>query len=230
MRTAELLKWDSSFFGYSVGKVWLGAEDSLKNVSSEFRLTYAFSEKPVDSMAEFLVDKKATLVCDDNAVKYTNLEYTIESYNNTRHSYGELIELALESGVYSRFAIDKQFVNDEYKRLYTKWLENSLLKEGAIDVFVAVQENIILGFITWVRKDMDVCAIGLLAVSPHSRGKKVGKNLIDFVKGKAAEAGFSSVEVVTQLNNIPAMNLYKSTGFKLIDIKYIYHIWNDDTI
>ena len=36
---------------------------------------------------------------------------------------------------------------------------------------------------------------------------------------------FKTVKVTTQLDNIPAMNLYKAFGFKIIQKSHIYHYW-----
>jgi len=70
-----------------------------------------------------------------------------------------------------------------------------------------------------------VGSIGLIAVKNQFLGKKLGRQLIQDTLEWVTLQKYRSVRVVTQGDNIPACRLYKSTGFKKIDIKYLFHIW-----
>lgn len=227
------LKWDSDFFGYNIAKLEV---DDLINFSFSsspfFRLVYVFSKQPIHGLESKLVDKKACFFTDCISInnEIVNQDILIEPFDALSHSYDQLKSLTLESGVFSRFFVDKNFVNNEYSKLYTKWIENSVSKVSAVEVFVAVQDNELLGFITLTKKADDLADIGLLAVSPKARGRKVATSLIEHAKGYAINLGFTRMQVVTQLNNSPAVKLYESVGFELKELTYIYHIWNYDTI
>ncbi|MBD1427745.1 GNAT family N-acetyltransferase [Sphingobacterium arenae] len=227
------LDWDSEFFGYRVAK--LEAKEPIDFSSSFdpfFRLVYVFSQRPINELESKLMDKKAcfhmeTINVNKNIINQCLL---IEPFDERNHSYNRLKNLTLESGVFSRFFVDKNFANDEYSKLYTKWIENSVNKTSAIEVFVALEDNELLGFITLTKKTQDLADIGLLAVSPGARGRKVASSLIEHVKDYAVNIGFRQMQVVTQLDNSPAVKLYESVGFELKELTYIYHIWNYDTI
>ncbi|WP_313187932.1 GNAT family N-acetyltransferase [Sphingobacterium siyangense] len=227
------LDWDSEFFGYNVAKIEVS--DSIDNsvlLDRRFRLVYVFSRQPIASLESKLMDKKACFHMETIFVnnEISNNSLLIESFDARKHSYETLKSLTLESGVFSRFFVDKEFVNEEFSRLYTKWIENSVNKTSAIEVFVALENKELLGFITLTKKAEDLADIGLLAVSPEARGRKVASSLIEHVKGYASNIGFTKMQVVTQIDNIPATKLYESVGFELKELTYIYHIWNYDTI
>lgn len=83
-----------------------------------------------------------------------------------------------------------------------------------------------LGFATLNRKNETLSEIGLIAVSKTSRGLGVGKKIINESIIKSKKAGFNEIQVVTQLDNIAAVSLYKSTNFKIKKVTNIYHFWN----
>lgn len=234
METISLipLDWDSDFFGYKVAKLELNNSTNFSPLSQlQYRLIYVFAPKPIEQLESNLVDKKASF---HTAIslngKAINQGLVIEAFDEYKHSYEELINLTLESGVFSRFAIDKNFINKEYEKLYTKWITNSVDKISAIEVFVAIENSTILGMVTLTKKTDELADIGLLAVAPQARGKRVASSLIEHAKKYALNHGFKNIQVVTQLDNEPAVKLYESTGFELKELTYIYHIWNHDTI
>ncbi|WP_340696529.1 GNAT family N-acetyltransferase [Flavobacterium gyeonganense] len=110
--------------------------------------------------------------------------------------------------------------------MYIRWIENSLTDKSKFDVLVAVIDDLIEGFITLIKKSETVVEISLLAVSQESRGKGIGKQLIVESISRSKEAGLDEIRVTTQLDNIPAMSLYKSANFKIIESINIYHLWN----
>lgn len=229
----ESLKWDSEFFGFKVGKLNYTDESSLGELEvSGNKLIYLFSDKIIPQLASCLVDKKATYIQELSSENLMNIEsIQINEFDPKINSYSDLLELAFESGIYSRFYTDKNFINNEFRRLYKRWIDNSLEGLSNYKIFVAEDDcRKLLGFITIGSKNEHLADIGLLAVSSASRGKKIGTKLIEFSKRFAFSNNLKQIQVVTQLQNIPATILYEKTGFSLNEINYIYHIWNHDTI
>jgi len=230
----EKLDWDSSFFGYEVGNIIL-TEDYLFDKTdfirstSKFKLVYLFSKKLIDFDSISLVDDKIVLSRDLSYFEINEKRNTvvIQTFNSKIHSVEEIQKLSLESGIYSRFYLDKNFKDNEYEKLYLSWINQSIGGRLAFAVLVAVNENkTILGFITINKKKEFIAEIGLIAVSNESRGKGVAKNLLKKSFEVVNELGYKKIQVVTQKNNLPAMNLYKSEGFKIIERTYVYHYWN----
>ncbi|SHM93791.1 GNAT family N-acetyltransferase [Flavobacterium xinjiangense] len=230
MSRIERLEWDSSFFGYEVGKIVandtaiFGLNDFIER-TKEFKLIYLFSKQSISLPNITLVDTKVVLsqVCTEIVAEDNVL---IQSFNSKKHCFAELKELALESGIYSRFYIDKNFRNQEYEKLYTRWIENAVNDAATFDIIIAIRNNAIIGFATLNKKNSLLADIGLVAVSKNSRGLGVGKQLIQEGILRSKIAGFTEIQVVTQMNNVAAMKLYQSANFKIKEITNIYHLWN----
>jgi dTDP-4-amino-4,6-dideoxy-D-galactose acyltransferase len=228
--TIKRLDWDSEFFGYEVGKLELDIIEnfnleSFYQESKKFKLVYVFSIDFLDFKGFNLVDKKVTLYQEINTKVIAN-NNMIESFDIKIHNYQQLKELAIESGMYSRFNIDKNFKNNEFLKLYNRWIENSVNNIAAFDVIVALNDNNIVGFITLNKKNEKLSDIGLLAVAKESRGLGIGKGIINESIIRSKNAGFKGIQVVTQLDNLAALSLYRSANFEIKEITNIYHFWN----
>lgn len=222
------IHWDTIFFGLSIGKLTVTNPktfdlNAFKENSKDFDLIYIFSDYEIDGLC--LVDKKEVFIKGD----ITNNKYFFNdtvSFSSKIHSYDQLLNLALQSGKYSRFNVDKNFKHDEYKKLYSEWINKSVSKELAIDIIIKIINNKIIGLSTLNTKTDSLAEIGLVAVDPEYRGHGIAKELIKRTICKAQELKFRSLQVVTQHNNIAATKLYTSTGFKSESITNIYHYWN----
>ena len=223
------LEWDSSFFGYSVGQAIVKAgeitnEQNLLNEAENYKLVYVVSgEEIILPFARLkFVDTKTTLI-KEGLVKENCFDFNlIEDFKEQNE---KLENLALQSGVYSRFRIDSNFVNKEFEKLYHKWLADSLNKILADNVIVFNEQGECNGFIT-VKCQNDFALIGLIAVDEKSKGKGVGLALLNYVNNLAIKNGLDKIKVVTQLGNIAAMKLYEKAGYTIESKKYIYHLWN----
>jgi dTDP-4-amino-4,6-dideoxy-D-galactose acyltransferase len=229
----EFLSWDTDFFGYKVGKV-TNLETDIFLVLSEakkqnYKLLYA-SLNPNNILQNkiyienngFLADQKITFLQNiPNDIKIS--ENKTELYENTEINQN-LISLALQSGIYSRFKIDKNFKNQEFERLYTTWIENSVKKEIAQKVIIQKENNQIIALLTLGIKNKRA-DIGILAVDTHCRGKKVGKNLIERAFFESNLLNQNLIQVVTQKANQEACCFYQKMGFQIEKIENIYHFW-----
>lgn len=225
------LGWDSDFFGYPVGKIEIESWRDNELNNTNYKLVYVFSKILIPQFENSLKDKKVVYSIDlKNQTTNDDVQIQIIKFDSLAHSYEQLLSLTLESGIFSRFFIDKEFNNDEYSKLYKRWLDNSLNSSSKYEVFVAVENEELLGFITLGIKEDDLLDIGLLAVNPKFRGRKIGTHLMNFSKIFAKSKNISHIQVVTQFDNTPACKLYEKAGFTQTDLTYIYHIWNHDTI
>ncbi|WP_205499637.1 GNAT family N-acetyltransferase [Rufibacter psychrotolerans] len=236
------LEWDTTFFGYKTGQL---AKESITDVELEaaiesfqkenYRLVYIRTKQEIENIAglvERLSDETTILLADKKVVfsQYLNPLERLESsigiklYNQSGLD-AKLADLALQSGKHSRYLVDPNFRNNEYQRLYTEWIKKSITGEAAQEVWVSIDNsNKINGFITLGKKN-NAADIGLLAVDTNSRGKNLGKTLINVAKKRAMEWGETKLQVVTQLDNKPACSFYGRCGFITESIEYIYHIW-----
>jgi dTDP-4-amino-4,6-dideoxy-D-galactose acyltransferase len=226
-------KWDSDFFKMKIGEMYLeNSKDynqkELSLLSKEYNLIYIFSNedikglKPIDKREIFKLN-----IIDRETIKQFNDSI---SFSSEKHSYDEIHSLTLQSGVYSRFKIDRNFKNNEYKKLYNEWIKKSISKEISIDIIIILIENKIVGFATLNKKSAQLADIGLVAVDEKYRGRGIAKELIHRTIFKAKKLGFKEIQVITQNENKPARKLYEAIGFNSIKTTNIYHYWNYDTI
>jgi len=224
------LDWDTDFFGYPVGKMELAASTSFdltefKKNAEFFSMVYLFSKEELSDLPDcfHFADKKITFTRDTERIENKNRFSSIRSFKEKNAD--SLLDLAMICGVYSRFNLDKNFTNNEYKRLYTQWVNESVTRNIAKDVFIYKKDDKILGFITLGEKN-DCANIGLISVAEDGRGKGIGTLLIKHVIYHSFLSGYSQINVVTQMDNVDAYKFYKRNGFRVTDISYIYHYWN----
>lgn len=233
----EKLDWDSSFFGVKVGKI-NNSELSNSELSTQillmkennFELVYLSSKKEFDQKFIFnlggvLVDKKLTFKVD---LLSLNLDKSIstdivEPYLETM-PLDEIEDLAIQSGKYSRFAVDPKLSNESFVSLYKLWINRSLNKEIASEVLLIRDGENVAGMVTLGDKN-GVGDIGLIAVDSAYRGNGYGEILVRSAQKWFLLNGYKYSQVVTQGDNTPACNLYKKCGYEVSDFEYFYHFW-----
>jgi len=233
----EILEWDSSFFGYPVAKVTTEktAADKLGMIINEakdkgIRLLYVFADpgdvvsvESANTATAKLVDQKITFNMKINPAVIPSVDDHIEEFEGNKPSE-KLVDLSMQSGLYSRYKIDREFKNNEFERLYLAWIENSVNKKIADHTFVYKEDGRELGFVTLKIKN-NIGQIGLIAVDETSRGKSIGKKLVAAVVAKLIQKNIPELDVATQIDNDDACNFYKKTGFTGSKTENIYHIW-----
>jgi len=235
----EKLEWDSNFFHYPVGR--LIATDSLPNIFSyicqqaqlyKYHLIYIFVHPQNNVVNKFLIDKAIPLV-DEKVTYIMDLKQSIlqAADNNLRNIIKqevtpEIVDLALQSGEYSRFKIDPNFKNNEFKQLYQEWIKKSLSGELAKSVIGYYNNSQIKGILTIGDKNQRA-DIGLLAVHASARGQGIGKKMVQFAINSAKQMGYRQLQVITQKNNLAACQFYEKCGFKVESVDNIYHLWLD---
>lgn len=231
----EWLNWDSNFFGFQVCKIKeaysIDTElpEILKYASSQkIDLIYHSGLKPLSNLecvSELyqikVVDKKTTYI--KNTIGRSIDNSTILGYKNDFPD-ANLLQLAVESGKYSRFNIDDNITRAKFQELYQLLLINSVNKKIAREVLVYEQNNTIVGLITLTEKHANG-DIGILAVSPNCRGRGIGRSLMCAAENWFYDNNYHAIQVVTQAENVPACRLYESCGYSVDRIEYYYHIW-----
>lgn len=221
------LDWDSDFFGFGVAKI--NVEDLNESlVASEieclqkdgFELIYIFSKHPLSLSGQnaMLVDQKRSYILPNPIFKPT--ERTVLSVTRDPE---KLYELAWQAGEYSRYKIDPMISDNDFKRLYRLWADNSVSGQFADHVLACKDGDTYCGFITAKEKG-NIMSIGLIATDSRFRRKGIGTTLIQEIKNKASIKNLA-VEVTTQADNIPACAFYECNGFKIDHQEYIYHVW-----
>ena len=224
------LHWDTEFFGIRIAKAIASSKEDIhilsrqeSNLRNQFDLIYVFSEPDLDISFRNarLVDKKAVFSLRD--IKPLERSMAVVNWESSK-TPDSLISLALISGKYSRFKIDPQFPAGSYERLYTHWIEQSVNKTIATDVFCYMEEGHPCGLLTLEIHD-GIGVIGLLAVDVNSQRHGIGTSLIKQAISYMYNHDGRHLSVATQMDNEPACRLYRKCGFSLESVTNIWHWW-----
>ncbi|GAA4373040.1 GNAT family N-acetyltransferase [Hymenobacter koreensis] len=234
----ELLPWDSTFFGFGVAKVVLAeaAESSFhqlraKATAQGIRLVYCYVD-PTDALSKNAVQQQSLPLLDRKATWIKRIdEQEFNAGEGVRVLAGNdavtasLLELAWQSGAYSRFLLDPKIPYPVFQRLYEIWLHNTLQNNQAGVVLTTGAVGQETGLITLEQLEGGAAGIGLLAVDTKSRRRGLGQQLIRAAIQQAQQWQAPELRVVTQLDNIPACSLYERAGFLLQQVRLVYHWW-----
>ena len=227
----NFLSWDSDFFGKKISRIKISEFEGVDQVKKipliDADLCYVSIPEnhpkvhgELIKIGGILYDRKVTYerLVSSSSIKN---DYKIEEL---KYISTEVEEMAYQSGVYSRFNLDP-LLKPKYKDLYYQWIVKSINKEMADKVLLAKSENgVSVGFITLITENKKG-KIGLIAVDARFRGKGVGTSLLAGANNYFYKTENEVIEVITQLDNIPACSLYEKAGFKKKSIENIYHYW-----
>jgi len=233
----QILDWDTDFFGMVVARITEPTlnEQELADILFELKAKNAalvywpsnreFQKDAIKRLGGNLVDKKTTFVMDFGSLNFEEIISTdiVEFYTESM-SHKEIEDLAIQSGEYSRFAVDRNIPRDKFVALYSIWINRSLRKEIAEEVLVIREGERVVGMVTLGNKN-GRGDIGLIAVDKDHRAKKYGEKLVRAAQHWFVKNGYEFGQVVTQGMNLPACNLYKKCGYSVENEEYFYHFW-----
>lgn len=226
----EYLTWDSTFFNKRIGKVDLLDEFELvKKELDQYDLVYIFADpnnkllnEAIKELGALLVDEKVVFVKDTGLGEDINEVISYKRSNDMKD--GDVVRTGLQSGLYSRFAIDNNFGKEAFSHFYTEWMNMSIDRKIAEEVFVVEENDIIKGVITLGRKN-NRGDIGILAVDESYRGQKIGYKLIQQSEAYFTSKSVDKIQVVAQLANKLACSFYDRYGFGIESVTNVYHLW-----
>lgn len=192
-------------------------------LQQKYDLIYVFADCPVTIHlgSPVLVDKK--IVYSAKTESLNTIDSNIIEYKQGKVSK-QILDLALASGVYSRFRKDTHLPVGSYEKLYTRWIEQSVNHVIATEVFCYMLNDTPRGLIT-LKREAGEGIIGLVATDEGYRGRGIGKTMMAYVMDYALKCACSIIHVTTQSDNRPACRLYESAGLQITQTTDIWHWW-----
>lgn len=223
--------WDSDFFNLRIGRADIASEEAVKvlvgqNVAlkEEYDLIYVFAnhglEVPIINAK--LMDEKVVYALSEIPESESNGNVIL--YDSHSGLSDDLLHLALVSGQYSRFKLDKGFPSGSYERLYSRWIEQSVNGILATEVFCYIVDKHLRGMVTLDIKN-NVGTIGLVAIHEDFQHRGIGTAMMRHVIHYATMKQCVKLSVATQLDNVPACRLYEKSGFTVESITDVWHWW-----
>ncbi len=233
----EYLSWDSSHFNFKIGSAaYASSETDLNEIIYKARKDGYELIYLIENVTEYmnfsflqlipnkLVDRKVIFHHDLNEVNFTIDNYITLSDSTVPTS--SIIELAIQSGEFSRFNTDPMLSTDSFKSMYLKWINKSYIKENSDFNFEYVKGGRQLGFTTLqIDKSSRESTIGLIAVNKDTRGQGIGSKLLNAALLKSKELGMKCLKVATQEQNVNACKFYVKNNCKIFSKTNIYHLW-----
>lgn len=225
-----IAQWDTDNFGIKVGNLYFDEDISKERIQYEvnqakeegYELLYL---KGVELPDEYLNEN---LILADEKVIYTQV------INGSYHPIADvvsifnfdltenLLNLAYESGKYSRYKIDSNLPSEVFDTLYRIWMRDSLNGKIATDVLSFMVDGKPQSILTY-KKEGNEIEIGLVAVDESQAGKGVGTKMMQSFFAMLPQG--TVVEVATQKRNRVACHYYEKNGFSVKSVTNIYHIW-----
>ena len=227
------LDWDSDFFKKKIGCINFKQNDNINVLLIEaknkrYQLIYLFGNKDcyiedgiLSQYNGHLADRK--IIYQKKTQPIISLPFHVFEYKENILT-PELEQLAYESGNYSRFKLDRNFDDGDFYRMYKIWMEKSVKKQMADNVFVIKENDIIKAMVT-MKIDATKGRIGLISVSAATQGKGYGKALLVACEQELINKNITMLEVPTQIDNKQACGFYEKYGFIMHSITNIYHFW-----
>ena len=233
----DILQWDSATFGFPVARIRPAAVVGMTLVVDALRargvrLAYltcpeADRETQGTALAHGCtpVDVRMTFVASlrEPREPERTREATIVPYPEPVADE-TLVNLARQSGEFSRFRTDPRVGRHVFEAIYDAWIRNSVERRIADEVLVAISDGRTVGLVTVARRGEQM-EIGLLAVDAQSRGRGVGRALVSAALGWGKAAACTRAVVVTQQANQAACRLYESCGYHVGSVECVFHLW-----
>mgnify|MGYP001596271299 CR=1 FL=1 len=128
----------------------------------------------------------------------------------------EILEIGRTAFIFDRFHGDPALAPSVADQVNENWTRNCCLGIAADAVVVAEEEGRVVSYVT-CRADRKPGRgiIILVATAEWARGRGAARRANSAALHWFADQGMETVEVGTQLRNIPAARLYESLGFRL---------------
>lgn len=232
----QLLEWDSQFFGFGVAKLLFPSVDAetltaalMQLKKQNIRLVYWPAPVPDES------SKSAAQACFGRMVgchvtfQHTTNESTPKSigelveYDDT-DANTDLIELALESGKFSRYATDPQIGRKKFEEFFATWIRKCARRQMANHILLSKKNGQTQGMIC-IQASAPDSRLVLMAVGADVRTVGVGTSLVQGALALGNQKGCISNSIVTYGENIAACKLFEKCGFSEFERRDFYHFW-----
>lgn len=131
------------------------------------------------------------------------------------------VKVGTDSFRYTRFHVDPNIDNKVADRLKGEWVRNYYRGKRGDYMVVAEVDGEVAGFLQLIDKGNGVLLIDLISVLPKFQRLGIAGDMIKFAEEHCE--GFDTIEVGTQIANIPSIRLYEKLGFRLQKASYVFH-------
>jgi ribosomal protein S18 acetylase RimI-like enzyme len=139
--------------------------------------------------------------------------------------------ISAKAFLWGRFTVDPRVPGEGAEKIHRTWARNCCLGTHAKHVLVARNKDEVIGFIALkfqMAGPVQVGSIELIATAETSRGMGIGRALVKAGCNWLSET-VGYVVVRTELTNIPALRLYESQGFRVLNNSFYLSRWRNSS-
>ena len=189
-----------------------------------FAKPFSFEDNVLKEYSALLVDEKVTYARIIDEDEGDVPEVNIHVYSEVVVS-DKMLDIAIQTSEHSRFRVDPNFQNEEFKKLYYQWVKNAVENRKDGELFTYEEGETLKGLIYLKEVSEKIGSISLIGVDQSSRGEQIGTKLINQSLSYFKRKNINEIQVVTQKQNVLACNFYEKNNFNLIDTVNVFHIW-----
>ena len=131
-----------------------------------------------------------------------------------------VVELARNNFVYSRFHLDNDILLPVANKIKAEWARNYFAGLRGYKMVISLVNDVIVGFLLLLKSGKNLI-IDLIAVDNRHQRRGIASDMIAYVEFHLD--CFSSIQVGTQLANVPSIRLYEKIGFRARMSNYVFH-------
>lgn len=236
--TIQPLAWDTDYFGIPCGRAILNEETTEENLQrlilglGNFTFVTLQNVGNCPDINRFIAQNTQAYLVDINV--QLKKECTASTLSVAKHpivqaallpeSVSRQLTVDRSDFIYSKFVCDPEMDKRMGYKVYEKWLYNARFSENKYFIY-CMDGDAIAAYILFSIQGQEL-TIELVKVNTAYRGGHLASELIESLEGYAMSKECRVMHVGTQLNNIPAINLYHRLGFKDVSRTAVYHSWN----
>lgn len=230
----EELKWDSEFFKMRAGRLIVEDVKELTDQVFEQMKQYDFiSIQNINNnqMVNVIIAEQTNAFLADVNIQFEKKIFYQEmepqchicSAASFGEKYSDIFLLACGGFKYSKFERDEGLLLRGGDRVYEEWVKNSV--DDTNKFYIYYVTTAVNGFILYRIED-DCAIIEIALVDPLYQRQGIISKLIRSLEGALYEKGIKKLIVGTQMDNIPAINVYHKLGFSESKHVSVFHLWN----
>lgn len=236
----KFLDWDTNYFGVNSGRVtlnerignseWDVISKSLQE--NDFNIIDNVNNDSTNNLyisklsGAFVTDINFQFIKEINTETKNVSKFEI-SIQNKLPVNNEILEISKNSYKHSRFFNDPHLNKDKAKDVYGHWVQSSFLSENKYFINCYIDSKI-AGYILFsLDYKNNAAIIELISVKEGMENRYIGKAMMMYLEKYLYDnyEDIKYIRVGTQSNNINAINFYVRNGFRVKEIRSVYHYW-----
>lgn len=232
------LQWDTDYFGIRCGRAILSAATQMQDVArlcGELK-DYGFvsiQNAGNDVGVNRMIAQNTPAYLVDINVQFEKLcgqeapcaaEYPVTAAALLDEQIRRQLVVEQEDFAYSKFVCDPEMRKRSGYKVYEQWLANAGQFETKYFIYHMDGERLAAYILFNLQRS--VLTVELVKVNAAYQGQHIGSDLMNSLEAYALGARCKKLRVGTQLNNIPAINLYHRLGYRDVSRTSVYHYWS----